>query len=81
MSQRSQPVSVELTAKRWKVLKLAGILTILLGVVLLVAGMGDASMATEGDSASPLLTAGMLTGLVGVVLWLTARVLSWWHHG
>jgi hypothetical protein len=72
---------VELTAKRWKLLKVAGILTILLGVVLLVAGMGEASMAAEGDAASPLLTAGMLAGLVGVALWLTARVLAWWHHG
>jgi len=71
------PTTVELTAKRWKVMKLVGMLITFLGVFLLVG----AGALPETDGMPAMVAVGGVYILVGPLIWITARVLAWWHHG
>jgi len=78
--------TVEQTAKKWKGLRLAAVVMILVsfigvlavGSAIKQAALGGASSAPALVSLSPLFA---LTLLGGIGLYVYARVAAWWHHG
>ncbi len=63
--------TIEKTSKKWKGLQLIGFIFAMIGL-LMVFGSDPKSGATPGVAV--LLLA------VGIVLYLYARLGSWWHH-
>lgn len=70
-------VTTELTAKKWKARKI-------IGIALLIAGTiwTSCSAAVETNSES---TSGFVIGpcmiIVGLIIYIHARIKAWWHHG
>ena len=69
----AKPTEVELTAKSWKLQILLSSLTT---IVCLILGFVGVSMKTGS-----LMAIGFLGFVVGLVWFIVARVMAWWHHG
>lgn len=68
-----RPVTIELTAKRWKAHKLIAIVLVVLGLLACIHSVQDRSTAT-------MLAGWVLIG-AGCGWWLYARFRAWWGHG
>lgn len=91
MSHTTQPnhtpqqiQTIQATAKKWKLLKILGVLMTLIGLPLLLIAMAASSAAVESEEAAPA-AAGMwilatLTFGGGLVIYFVARFMAWWHH-
>jgi hypothetical protein len=73
-----RPQTIELTAKRWKMLQLIGV-----GVVLGAACLMYLVAIAVGDATlGRVLWATLAVAAVaGVGLYLYAAICAWWHHG
>lgn len=72
-------VTTELTAKKFKRQALIALALIVVGVVM---GLnGSSSVDSGGAGFSTIAAIGWLMVLAGLVIWLVARIRSWWHHG
>ena len=69
----AKPTEVELTSKTWKLQILLSSLTT---IVCLILGFVGVSM-----KAGSLIAIGFLGFVVGLVWFIVARVMAWWHHG
>ena len=74
-------MSIELTAKRWKVIKVIGASIFLLGAAIVVWGIAP----MLHDKPYPpgtvkLWIGGNFTG-VGIATVSASDMLAWWHHG
>ena len=67
------PTTIQATGKRWK-----GVM--LIGVLLSIGGCLVTIGASPGDSEGPFM-GGVLVFLLGLALFVGARVGAWWHHG
>lgn len=68
-----QPVLIEHTSKRWKLLQLLGALGVGLG--LLAFWLGIAS------DAKPITLVSIAVTFAGLAAYLTGRIGGWWCHG
>ena len=68
-----KPVIIEQTAKRWKVIQLAGAGVCLVGVAL------TALAISLFNSTLAIAAAVVCAGGVGTII--TGRTLAWWYHG
>ena len=76
--------TVELTSKRWKTWQLAGLLTMLLGTLLIVvmfAVAAGAGLVTSNAALSVWFAFMGLALFTGMVLYLVGRIGAWWYHG
>ena len=73
-------VVTELTAKRYKLIQMIGVVLLLVGIVKVIVDIG----ASDGDSlagsgiSSPMA---LSMTLLGLIVWIVGRMLAWWHHG
>jgi len=63
-------VTIEKTAKKWKLLQLIGAIMIVFGL------LGSCSYANTDTSSNSLIFA-----LIGFVIYICARIYAWWYHG
>lgn len=77
----AQPSAIltELTAKRWKKHQLAALALCMACVLMIIFGMWW--MERTRDEKSYLGMAGFYLLPVGLVYFLWARMMAWWHHG
>lgn len=68
-----KPVIIEQTAKRWKVIQLAGAGVCLVGIALTALAISLFS--------SPLAIAAAMICAGGLGTIITGRTLAWWYHG
>jgi hypothetical protein len=68
------PVTIERTAKKWKLLWLIGIVYILVGLIVMRIGY-------SGQPDMPVIVVGGVIVAVGLVLYVYAKIAAWWYHG
>jgi len=68
-----EPMIIEQTAKRWKAIQLAGVLSI-------IVGMAAVCGAIMSQSAGLIYTAAILPAF-GIVVTAYWSIMAWWHHG
>jgi hypothetical protein len=81
------PVTVELTAKKWKAYTLvAAAMTVVFFIVLVVAFLVTSGANAAGTGAPPpaAMTAQWVGGvgfLGSLLAFFVVRIMAWWHHG
>jgi hypothetical protein len=70
-------VTVEQTGKSLKLQKVLATLTLVLGAILVAVGFQYASP----EASRKTIGNGWLTLAGGAIWFLSAKALSWWHHG
>lgn len=73
VGSKSPPTVIEATGKRWKGLQLCSVLVVFLSLIFFVA------LTRAGEHTTASFVA--LAFIVGIVLFIYARVMAWWHHG
>jgi uncharacterized membrane protein HdeD (DUF308 family) len=71
-----EPVLIERTSKRWKLMQLLGIIALVTGLIFF-AVLGE-------DTRHPSLFAGIVGWTLvggGAVIIIVGSTLAWWHHG
>jgi len=77
-------VITERTSKRYKGMQVLGALTVLLGFIGIVAAASQAkptSAAGVPGAFPAVIVASILAIIVGLCIYVAARILAWWHHG
>lgn len=69
--QITQPQLIERTSKKYKAQVLGGIGMVVLGIIIALG---------TGEDTIGAIVAGLLM-LAGIICYLQARILAWWHHG
>lgn len=67
--------TIEATSKKYKALQLVGVILMSISVVFCVAAGVDSE--SPGNKAAGL---GGSFFLIGIIVYITARALTWWHH-
>ena len=67
------PVLIEATAKRWKLLQISGAGGMLAGVLITALAVWSLSV--------PAIYLGALLFACGLVVYAYAATMAWWHHG
>jgi uncharacterized membrane protein HdeD (DUF308 family) len=68
-----EPMIIEQTAKRWKAIQLAGVLSIIVGM----AAVCGAIMAQSAD----LIYVAAILPVIGIIVTAYGSIMAWWHHG
>ncbi len=73
---------IELTAKKWKLRRMLGLLLFILGwpVVILSAAMIGGQRPVPMILQAPMLVGFAMIG-GGMLVYIHARLMAWWHHG
>ena len=74
---KNDHVTIEQTGKSLKLQKVLATLTLVLGSIIVAVGFQYASP----EASRKTITNGWLTLAGGAVWFLSAKALSWWHHG
>ncbi len=72
---RVEVQTVERTSKRWKGQMVAGCLLMFVAIFIIVAPI----VAGDLSRANPVVGGGFF--LIGLIVWLGAKVSAWWNHG
>jgi hypothetical protein len=74
---KNNHVTIEQTGKSLKLQKVLATLTLVLGLIIVAVGFQYASP----EASRKTIANGWLTLAGGAVWFLSAKALSWWHHG
>lgn len=66
--------TIEATGKKWKLMKLFGVVLIVLGFAGLCSAVSNTSPSGEGSAATGIML------LAGLILTIWGRFGAWWHH-
>ena len=69
--------TIELTSKKYKVQRIYSIIVMIVGFLILVVAYANSS---TGSPVLGLCWFGLTVLLVGLLCWLWAGFLTWWHH-
>ena len=72
--------TIQLTAKKWKLLKLVSGLGIIFGILILIVALSMSQPDDNHASAGASLF-GFIVLLGSIGLYIFARFMAWWHHG
>ena len=73
-------VVTELTAKRYKLIQLVGVILLLVGIVKIFIDIGSSDGDGLAGTGIPSPWALSMT-LIGLSVWIVGRMVAWWHHG
>ena len=69
-----QEQSIEITAKRFKMVSVCSVLAVIMGMSMLLSGISKDPPGSEMYFGVALTSA-------GVIVYIINRIQAWWHHG
>lgn len=74
-------MAIELTAKRWKVIKVIGAAIFLLGAAIVAWGIAPMLYDKPSPPGTVKLWIGGIFACTGIATVSASDMLAWWHHG
>jgi hypothetical protein len=81
MNGNSLPRQIELTSKQIKKQMVIGGLWLVVSTIMCLVGTVLACNEVAGLIAFLLILAGVVAGIVGLIIMASAKAKAWWHHG